>query len=371
MFINRRLIYISTVNLLSKKAQSYQIIKFVKSLSKLCKQKNLSFNSYSLSDVPSNYKKYFFILDVRLRRNRLINNLIMISFLFRKKCLKSKDIVYSRDLFILLLLAFSGYKTIYEYHHPTPILNSLVLKIYYFLPNTRVTVISEALKKHFLNRNFSYKKKVLVLPSSVEFEKYACNQNKEVLRNKLGMKENLYYVVHTGSPYEGRGIEYFVQICRASDDIFFIHIGGDKKDLLKLEEKAKRNKIFNYLLLPNISDYDLVNYQKAADLLFYVITPKWPTYWCCSPMKIPEYMASNTPILASSVGSITEMLDEKTSFLFDLNTQSLIDNLMKAKLNPNLGKKIAKKARNKVQKFFTLEIRSTKLINYLKTLSQL
>ena len=119
--------------------------------------------------------------------------------------------------------------------------------------------------------------------------------------------------------------------------------------------------------MPNICEDDLIIYQKAADLLLYIITPKWPTYWCCSPMKIPEYMASNTPILASSVGSIPEMLDEKTSFLFDLNSKSLIDNLIKAKLNRNLGKTIAKKARKKVENSFTWEIRSKKLIDYLKT----
>jgi len=368
MKFNDRLIYISSVNLLSHRAQTYQIIKFVKALSKLCKKQNLSFGSYSLSDVPEKYKKYFFILGKKLIGNRLIDNLIMVNYLLRKNCLRSKDIVYSRDLFILFVLAFGGYKTVYEFHHPGPLLNSLLLKIYYLLPKTRVTVISEALKKYFLKSNFNSKKKILVLPSCVDFEKYKDLENKKKLRKRLGMNANLYYVLHTGSAYEGRGIENFFQICKASDDIFFIHIGGDEKDLTRLKEQAKKYKISNFLLMPNICEDDLIIYQKAADLLLYIITPKWPTYWCCSPMKIPEYMASNTPILASSVGSIPEMLDEKTSFLFDLNSKSLIDNLIKAKLNPNLGKRIAKKARKKVENYFTWEIRSKKLINYLKTI---
>ena len=363
MNYNSRLIYISSVNLLSQRAQAYQIIKFVKSLSKLCKKRNLSFSSYSLSDAPEKYKKYFFILGKNLRGNRLIDNLIMVNYLLRKKCLKSKDIVYSRDLFILFILAFRGYKTVYEFHHPGPLLNALLLKIYYLLPKTRVTVISEALKKYFIKYNLNSKKEILVLPSCVDLEKYKDLENKKKLRKRLGMKSNLYYVLHTGSAYKGRGVENFLQICKASDDIFFIHIGGEEKDLIRLKEQAKKYRISNFLLMPNICEDDL----KAADLLLYIITPKWPTYWCCSPMKIPEYMASNTPILASSVGSIPEMLDEKTSFLFDLNSKSLIDNLIKAKLNRNLGKTIAKKARKKVENSFTWEIRSKKLIDYLKT----
>ena len=55
----RRLIYISTINLVLKKAQSMQVIKFVKSLYKISSYEENFFKAFSLSEVPSKYRKIF------------------------------------------------------------------------------------------------------------------------------------------------------------------------------------------------------------------------------------------------------------------------------------------------------------------------
>ena len=77
-------------------------------------------------------------------------------------------------------------------------------------------------------------------------------------------------------------------------------------------------------------------------------------------------MASGTPILSSSIGSITEFIDEKTSFLFDLNNFSMNNALMLAKLNPQISQERAKLAKIRVAKKFTWEVRSKSLLFFLK-----
>ena len=363
---SRRLIYVSTINLGLKKAQSLQVLKFVKSLYSISKGENTFFKAFSLSQVPVGYKGYFNISNKSLSRNRLINNLQMIFYLLNKKLVNKKDIIYSRDLLLLFVFALLGNTTIYEYHHPNPFVNSIIFKFYNYLPNTRLITISKALKDHFMKNNCFYKKNILVLPSAVEMSNFNNLPHKNKCRKELNFNDKNYYILHTGSPYEGRGIEKFVEICKSSSDIFFIHIGGNYIELKKFKELAKQEELNNCLFLPYLDEELILKYQKASDLLFYVITNKWPTYWCCSPLKIPEYMASGTPILASKVGSITEMIDEKTSFLFDLDKSSLQKSLLRAKSNANLASKLAESAQRKVEKFFTLEIRSRKLIKYIK-----
>ena len=76
-------------------------------------------------------------------------------------------------------------------------------------------------------------------------------------------------------------------------------------------------------------------------------------------------MASGTPILASCIGSITEMLNKKNSFLYANNDESLCNALLKAKSNPNLASQIALSARLCAENYFTLEIRSKLLIKYI------
>ena len=67
----RKLIYISTINLVLKKAQSLQVIKFVKSLHKISLYEENIFQSFSLSEVPSKYKITFEVLNKRYTGNRL------------------------------------------------------------------------------------------------------------------------------------------------------------------------------------------------------------------------------------------------------------------------------------------------------------
>ena len=114
----RKLIYISTINLVSKKAQSLQVIKFVKSLHKISCNEEVFFKAFSLSEVPSKYSNYFKVLNKRYTRNRLKNNIIMIFYLIKNNLINSEDFIFSRDLFSVFIFAILGNKTIYEYHHP-------------------------------------------------------------------------------------------------------------------------------------------------------------------------------------------------------------------------------------------------------------
>ena len=202
----------------------------------------------------------------------------------------------------MFIISLFGFKSLYEFHHPSPFLNTLVFLIYNKFPNTKLITISKALKRFIIKKFRLKEKNIKVLPSCVDVRNYLNLPNKLKMREKIGMKKNTFYVLHTGSPYKGRGVELFLKLCKASREIFFIHIGGTREEISILEKTAKENFIDNYKLIPSLPQTKIIEYQIAADLLFYTITKQWPTYWCCSPMKIPEYMASGTPILAPSIG---------------------------------------------------------------------
>ena len=204
---SNRLIYISSVNLFSKRAQALQIQRFVKSLFYISQKEELEFCAYSLSKVPRKSQAHFKSEDHKLSKNRIINNFKMIFFLISKRSLQNKDFIYSRDLLILLILALIGFRTIYEYHHPAPVLNTILFNLYNFLPRTRLVTISHALKNYVLKNTNNFNMEILVLPSAVEFEKYENSPTKKICRDQLGLNNDKYYVLHTGSSFIGRGIE--------------------------------------------------------------------------------------------------------------------------------------------------------------------
>tara|TARA_B100000212_G_scaffold341235_1_gene323846 strand:- start:1237 stop:2337 length:1101 start_codon:yes stop_codon:yes gene_type:complete len=361
-----RLIYLATINLKSNKAQSIQVLQVVKSLNRFCKTRKIIFNAFSYYRVPDSYDSLFNVFGKRYQSNRFILNLKMIYFLIISGNLRKSDMYYSRDLLTLLILSLLGFKSLYEFHHPAPFLNTLIFSIYTKLPNTKLITISNALKSSVIKNLKINPEKIKVLHSCVDLNKYDDIKNKSYIRNKLGFDNSKYYVLHTGSSYKGRGVEAFIELCKVSSDIFFIHIGGTEKELLSLKILAKEKGIKNFKLIPTLPQINIIEYQIAADLLFYIITEKWPTYWCCSPMKIPEYMASNTPILASSIGSVCEILDDKNAFLYNLGGNNMIKSFKEAKSNPELAKKKALYARKKVESKYTWDIRAKSLLDFIE-----
>ena len=86
----------------------------------------------------------------------------MVYYLLKDKHLKLKDNIYSRDLLPLFIFALLGFNAIYEFHHPSRLINSILLKVFNLLPNTRIITISKALKSFvikiilYIQKKYSY-----------------------------------------------------------------------------------------------------------------------------------------------------------------------------------------------------------------------
>ena len=100
----------------------------------------------------------------------------------------------------------------------------------------------------------------------------------------------------------------------------FVFVGGTGKELEDFRNKADGLK--NVLVLGHKPYIDIPRYLKAADVLalpnsgisqdarFAIYSQK-----DTSPIKLFEYMASGTPIIASCLPSIREILNEENAFL--------------------------------------------------------
>ncbi len=363
---NNRLFYLTTINLCSLRAQSIQVKNFVRSLSKFSNYNNKKFVAYSYSIIPNNYGNYFKSFSRCFSRRRIIIQTYICLQLFLNKVISKNDVFYSRDLFPLFLLSIMGFRSVHEYHHPSAPINSLVLKFYNLLPNTKLVVISNALKSYVVRNHYCRKNNCLTLPSCYDSSEIINLPSKDVCRHQLNMSKDKIYIVHTGNPYLERGVENFKYICQISKKIVFIHIGGDSEQIKRLKSYAKNKNIDNCKFIPHSEVQLIRKYQYAADFLFYIITEKTSTFWCCSPLKIPEYMASNTPIIASTIGSITEFLDAKTCFpFFEISKDSIQSAVIEALANPISARNRAANARKKVLKNYTMEKRAELLFNFI------
>lgn len=234
-------------------------------------------------------------------------------------CLKSRlaysnsDIIYSRDILVCLLFSFHTNNNVYYEAHQKPSIKAKLIINFLIKRGLKVVTISKALKSYYVGEFGIHENNVLVAHDGVNLQDYRDAKTIDI-RNKLRINSDNKILLHTGSLYPGRGAELFSGILDTFNDITLVHIGGSKEII---DHWAKKIDNSRFIALPHVSSKELVEYQVSCDLLLYPMLRSTKTYWCCSPMKIFEYMASSKPIICTAIGSIKEVANENNSYLFE------------------------------------------------------
>jgi len=151
-----------------------------------------------------------------------------------------------------------------------------------------------------------------------------------------------------------KGVQHFVQALPAilsNNQDLRVLIGGDGRLKDAIETSLQENGIINRVDLPGwISHDDLPKYLNQLRLLVL------PSYTEGLPNIMLEAMACGTPVLATPVGAIPDVIqDEVTGFIMENNTPECITrNVMRALNHPDL-EVIAERGRQYVEREFSFE----------------
>jgi len=172
-------------------------------------------------------------------------------------------------------------------------------------------------------------------------------------KKKLSERKDI--VGFIGRVKREKGVVEFVKtiplVAKENKNVDFL-IGGSgdllewvKKECRKIEDKYRVNIAITGWISENLPDY--LNELKLLVL---------PTYGDAFPTIILEAMACGTPVLATSVGGIPDVIkDEKTGFIMANNTPECIaENIIRALNHQNL-EEIAKNARKHIEEKYTYE----------------
>ncbi|TFH72266.1 glycosyltransferase [Gammaproteobacteria bacterium LSUCC0112] len=336
-----KLTYITRVRLPSAAAQSVQILamskafthvlginfKLISNYGETSKLDLLDRNSLNWSPIRTNSPD--FIKSVKF------------AYITFKECLRERDVViFTRDIAVAIASVIARRKVLYEAHSEprsrvSSVLFSIVAKSKYF----RLVCISRILADYYTKNFGLMDSNVLSVHDGVFFDDYLSvfEIGKSLLRKSLGLPNDKIVIVHTGNPSKGR-LELLENILALDkENILAVHVGGSKDSFSAIEQYFKSKGIYNIELREHVSVDEVRKYQVAADVLFYAVSKDWSSYWCTSPLKIFEYMAAGSPILAAKYDSISEVLNIHNSFCFDPDS---IDSFLEAwkELVPYLSK---------------------------------
>lgn len=276
--------------------------------------------------------------------------------------------IFTRDIVVAYIFSFWKIKIVYEAHkEPRTKTAHWMMQKLKNKNNFLLITISKALKDYYVKQYLLSSEKICDYHDGVFIDDYESvrHSEKSFLRNSLSLPEEKFIVMHTGSLYAGRGAELFEVILKNFPDIYFVHVGGLKEDIESWRSYYQRYS--NIAFVEHQKSERLICYQMAADLLFYPLTQNTSTWWCCSPMKIFEYMATGIPILGSNIGSLSEVLNEENSFIFDPNNiDTIIRQIHFLLENPSIARQRALRAHDDVKKYYRWEVRVQKILEFIR-----
>ncbi len=190
-------------------------------------------------------------------------------------------------------------------------------------------------------------KKKIVVTGALYMDTHTFKINK-------GVTERRNFVGYIGRLVEGKGIDEFIQamplILKEHDDLEFL-IGGNGILFNKIKDKLEMANITDKVELAGWIPHDeLPKYLNELKLIVL------PSYAEGLPGIVQEAMACGTPVLATAVGCIPDLIkDGETGFILEDNTPECIaKNVIRALEYPNL-EQITRNARDLVVTEYSYE----------------
>ena len=162
-------------------------------------------------------------------------------------------------------------------------------------------------------------------------------------------------VLYAGHLYAWKGVDILALAAPLlPENTNVIFIGGTEKDIKAFKSKYGSTK--NVRILGKKPYGQMPLYMRAADVLVIPNSAKDDvSRLYTSPMKLFEYMASGTPIVASDLPSVREILDDSMAYFFkpddERSLKESINKVLASEKNLNNsvgGKEYSWDNRNKV-----------------------
>ena len=280
------------------------------------------------------------------------------------------DIVVTRNIvFTYFATKFFKIPTVYDAHHPLVkgggyLFNSFKNSQYLI----RFSANSKGLSQIYLSLGLP-RDKLVVAHNGVEIERFRHAPSKTICREKLGLPLEKKIVCYAGNIYEGRGIQKLIDVSLGLKDVLCLIVGGLEEDVDRYRRIAEDKGAQNFKLVGFVPHKSVPLYLLASDVLVMPYTSKMTikggtkAQEFTSPIKLFEYMAAARPIVATSISSVKEILEDGVNSVLvePDSSEALLEGIKKVLQDEDFANGIALKAGSDVSSY-TWEERAKKLL---------
>jgi glycosyltransferase involved in cell wall biosynthesis len=217
--------------------------------------------------------------------------------------LPTTKLVHSRNWNFVKAAIKNGIPAIYEHHHheDKPFEPEIVKNPLFQIAVTVVDTIRESMIK-----NGMPPEKVIKLHNG--FNSLFMQRQPEKAaewRKKLLRDAPQHLVVYAGALQQFKGIDVLIDVAQEMPNVQFACAGGKPAEVEYYQQLVKEKQVHNIKFLGYVLHNELASLLQAADILAHPhCSGKAATF--TSPLKLFDYFASGTPIVATEIPSLVE-----------------------------------------------------------------
>lgn len=232
-------------------------------------------------------------------------------------------------------------------------------------------IVTNKIKMLYIGKKYGTSgDRMIHLPNAVDISRFDSQLTRNEARKKLALPLDQKLALYAGSLFGWKGVHTLALASPyLSENIKIIFAGGNEKERQDFREFIDEHNLKNITLLP--LPYEDVGrpalLMRAADVLVLPNTAKdRASKYETSPVKLFQYMSSGTPIVASDLPSIRDIVSEKEVFFFEPdNPESLARAIDRVLQDPQESGRRAYASQEEVKKY-SWEKRIEDIIRFLK-----
>lgn len=367
--------YVGSPELFSKGASAIHIMKMCQAMGRLGITATLLIPAYRTPGEMLQYygvEPNFRIVPFPYFGNSSVRNIThgVLASIYAGTRRKEFDLAVTRNIvFASIATNVFGVPTVYDAHHP--LVTGARLLFNSFKRSERLIrclTNSRGLGEIYLREGLP-PEKLVVAHNGVDLHLYRSLPDKTRARADLGLPPDKKIVCYSGNIYEGRGIEHLIEIAPGLSGVLFLIVGGLESDVQRCRSLAREKRAENIRFTSYVHNNTVPLYLAASDVLVMPYTSRMTIRGgtlardFTSPIKLFEYMASGRPIVATSIPSVSEILEDGVNALLvpPDSPEALAAGIKRALEDAPLAKRVSEKASADVVGY-TWEERAKKLL---------
>lgn len=257
---------------------------------------------YNLSRLGFVLSSLLFMLDVEV-------------FLWYKRLRGERFVVYTVDMdnFSYTLLPFAGV-TFTEMHTPKDFTR---LQRFFFTRAAGVIATNGLTRQRFVDDYALPEARVIAEPNGVDIEKFTLSTSVQTARTTLSLPQDARIVLYVGRFYQWKGLDILSPACaQLPPGVLCYVVGGTREEFMRVTGVSTVPEHLLFMGERPVGEIPL--WLRASNALLLLGTNKnEDSSRYTSPMKLFEYMASGTPIVASATPAITDVVSTQEVYLYE------------------------------------------------------